>query len=391
LPELKDERMKTDASAVQKLRAAGAVIFGKTNTPVLLADWQTFNPVYGTTSNPWNLANTPGGSSGGAAAAVAAGLTGLEVGSDIAGSIRAPAHYCGVYGHKPTFGTLSTAGHTLRGAVALADMMTIGPLARSAEDIALAMTLIAGPDDIEGAGWKLALPKPAKRSLGEFRIAVLTTDPTADVDESVQAQILALAKFLSRQGAKVSTRARPAFDHDEAHRTFIQLLRSATSGHQSAEQFERLRKIAQGLPADDNSYYAQMARGNTLSHKDWLGWNEKRHKMRLAWAGFFHDWDLLLCPAAPSPAFPRNEKGDRWERMITINGKPQPSTTGMFWAGYPGMAGLPATVAPIGLTRDRLPVGVQIIGPQFADLSCIAFARLLEREYHAFVPPTGYE
>jgi amidase len=207
----------------------------------------------------------------------------------------------------------------------------------------------------------------------------------------VQAQILALAKFLSKQGAKVSTRARPAFDHDEAHRTFIQLLRSATSGHQSPEQFERLRKIAQGLPARDNSYYAQMARGNTLSHKDWLGWNEKRHKMRLAWAEFFRDWDLLLCPAAPSPAFPRNEKGDRWERMIMINGKPQPSTTGMFWAGYPGMAGLPATVAPIGLTADRLPVGVQIIGPQYADLSCIAFARLLEREYHAFVAPPGYE
>jgi amidase len=391
LPELKDERIKSDAVAVQKLRDAGAVIFGKTNIPVVLADWQTFNPVYGGTSNPWNLGHTPGGSSGGAAAAVAAGLTGLEFGSDIAGSIRTPAHYCGVYGHKPTWGILSTEGHTLRGAVAKADMMAIGPLARSADDLALALSLTAGPDDIDGVGWKLALPKPAKRSLGEFRIAVLTTDPTAEVDESVQAQILALAKFLSKQGAKVSTRARPAFDHDEAHRTFIQLLRSATSGHQTQKRFEQLRKIAQDLPAKDNSYYAQMARGNTLSHKDWLAWNEKRHKMRLAWAEFFHDWDLLLCPAAPSPAFSRNEQGERWERMIMINGKPQPSTTGMFWAGYPGMVGLPATVAPVGLTRDGLPVGVQIIGPQFADLSCIGFAQLLEREYHAFVAPPGYE
>lgn len=391
LPEMKSERIKTDALAVQKLRAAGAVIFGKTNVPALLADWQTFNPVYGATANPWNLDYTPGGSSGGAAAAVAAGLTGMEFGSDIAGSIRTPAHYCGVYGHKPTFGILSTQGHTLRGAVALADMMTIGPLARSADDIALAMELIAGLDEIDGAGLKLALPQPKARALGEFRVAVVLSDPTAEVDESVQAEIRALGKFLAMQGAKVSYRARPKFDHDEAHRTFIQLLRSATSGHQSAEQFERLRKIAQSLPADDNSYQAQMARGNTLSHKDWLGWNETRHKMRLAWAEFFRDWDLLLCPAATTPAFPKNQKGERWERMIMVNGRPQPSTTGMFWAGYPGMAGLPSTVAPIGLTKQGLPVGVQVIGPQYADLSCIAFARLLEQEYHAFVPPPGYE
>ena len=214
-------------------------MFGKSNVPLMLADWETNNPVYGRTVNPWDPTRTPGGSSGGAAAALAAGLTGLEVGSDIGGSIRNPAHYCGVYGHKPTWGICSLHGHALPGMAHPADISAIGPLARSAADLELALSIMAGPDAIDGAGWKLALPAPQRKTLRGLRVAVLATIPTAETDASVQDAIGRLAQFLARKGAKVSERARPAFDLGEAHRVFIQLLRGATSGRQTPEQFAK--------------------------------------------------------------------------------------------------------------------------------------------------------
>ncbi len=127
-----------------------------------------------------------------------------------------------------------------------------------------------------------------------------------------------------------------------------------------------------------------------MPHREWLRHNETRHRMRLAWAEFFRDHDLLLCPAATTAAFAHNQEGERWERMIPVNGKPQPSTTALFWAGYPGLAYLPATVAPLGLTGAGLPVGVQIVGPQYGDHTCIHFARLLEREFQGFAPAPGF-
>ena len=139
------------------------------------------------------------------------------------------------------------------------------------------------------------------------------------------------------------------------------------------------------------SYEAQAARANVMRHKEWLGWSNRRHQMRLLWAEFFKDWDVLLCPAAATPAFPQNQKGERWDRMIDVNGKPQPSTMQMFWAGYSGMCYLPSTVAPIELAGGKLPVGVQIVAPQYGDYRSIAFARLLEREYCAFTPPPGFD
>ncbi|MCW5626392.1 MAG: amidase, partial [Burkholderiales bacterium] len=174
-PELKDHRAQTDSVAVRRFREAGAVVFGKTNVPTMLADWQTFNPIYGTTRNPWDLERTPGGSSGGSAAALAAGITGLEAGSDIGASIRNPAHYCGVYGHKPTWGICSPQGQALPGVVGLQDITVVGPLARSARDLEIALNVMAGPDAIDGAGWALRLPKPAKKALHEFKVAVLPT------------------------------------------------------------------------------------------------------------------------------------------------------------------------------------------------------------------------
>ncbi len=389
--EFRDNVARSDALAVTRLKAAGAIVFGKTNVPVQLADWQTFNPIYGTTNNPWDPSRTPGGSSGGSAAALAAGLTGLELGSDIGASIRGPAHYCGVYGHKPTWGICAMNGHALPGSAHPADISAIGPLARSAEDLRLALGIIAGPDAIDGAGWRLALARTVLRKFRGLRVAVMASHPTAEVDASVAGEIERLAGWLAKKGAKVSDRARPDFDPEEAHRVYIALLRGATSARQTVLQMATWQELARKRPIEDMSYEAQAARANLMPHREWLRWSSRRHQMRRAWAQFFRDWDVLLCPTAATPAFPQNQQGERWERMITVNGKPQPSTTQMFWAGYSGAALLPSSVAPIASSAQNLPIGVQIVGPQHADYRTIAFAQLLEREYRAFEPPPGYD
>src|SRR5947207_11913631 len=188
-PAFKDHKAKENSTTAQRLVDAGATLFGKTNVPLNLADWQSFNAVYGVTKNPWDRSRTPGGSSGGSGAALAAGLTGLEAGSDIGASIRNPAHYCGVFGHKPTFGVISPRGHALNGNVAQADISVCGPLARGAEDLEIAMDVMAGPDEIDGRGWKLRLPRSRKKKLRDFKVAVLLSDPNAEVDDSVQAEI----------------------------------------------------------------------------------------------------------------------------------------------------------------------------------------------------------
>ncbi len=387
----------TNAVAVERLLRAGAILFGKTNVPTLLADWQTFNPVYGTTNNPWDLARVPGGSSGGSAAALAAGLTALECGSDIGASIRNPAHYCGVYGHKPTFGVCAPTGQTLPPFIAKSDIAVIGPLARSARDLEIALGAIAGADPIDARGWLVRLPPPAHRNKFSsqrpwrgWRVAVMRTAPVADVDASVQDRIQAVADFAARQGARVAEAA-PSIDAADANRVYITLLRAATSRSQPDETFARHLELARRFAPDDDSYPALMARGATMTHRDWLRADEARQRMRLKWMEFFERWDVLLCPAAATAAFPHDQKGERWERMLDVNGRPQPSTTQLFWAGFPGVAYLPSTVAPAGFSREGLPIGVQIVGAEYADLTTIAFARLLERDFQAFVPPYGYE
>jgi amidase len=380
----------SDSITVERYRKAGAILFGKTNVPAMLADWQTFNPVYGTTNNPWDLARGPGGSSGGSAAALAAGLTGLDTGSDIGASIRNPAHYCGVYGHKPTFGICTPKGHALPDLLSANDIAAVGPLARSARDIEIALNVMAGPDEIDGAGWKLQLPKPRQKALRDFKIAVLLTAETAEVDLEVQARIQAVAEFAARAGAKVSDTARPAIDLHDAHRVFIHLLRAATSRSLSIAQFHANAREAAQVSPSDHDYESWMLKGSTLPHREWLLLHEQRYRMQLLWAEFFQDYDLLLCPAAATTAFPHNQIGERWERMVMVNCKPQPSTTQMFWAGYSGMSYLPSTVAPAGLTPSGLPSGVQIVGPQYGDLTCIAFAKLLEKEFAGFQPPPAF-
>ena len=391
VPAYKDRIATKNAAVVDRLLRAGVVLFGKTNVPLYLGDWQSFNAIYGTTNNPWDVTRAPGGSSGGSAAALAAGLTGLEAGSDIGSSIRNPAHFCGVFGHKPTWGIVPRAGQALPWQTAPVDIDVVGPLARSADDLAIALAAMAGPDEIDGAGWQLRLAPARQKRLRDFKVALmLDAAPEIPVDRAVTDRLQGLADFLGRQKVKVDDRARPAIDTREAFSVYVKLLRAATSDRQSDADFEKNAGIARGLAPDDESYYARATRAAVSSHRDWLAANEARYRMRLAWAEFFTKYDLLLCPAAGTAAFPHDQKGERHERTLVVNGKRVPVTDHLFWAGYTGVSFLPSSAAPCGFTPSRLPVGVQIVGPQYGDLTCLAFARLLEREFQPFVPPPGY-
>ncbi|WP_422003319.1 amidase [Reyranella sp.] len=389
-PAFKDKIVTKNSAVAQRMIDAGVTLFGKTNVPLNLADWQSYNEVYGSTSNPWDLSRTPGGSSGGSGAALAAGLTAIEAGSDIGGSIRNPASYNGVWGHKPTWGVVSTRGHALNGRIAQADISVCGPLARGAQDLEIAMDVMAGPDDIDGRGWTLTLPRSKKKKLRDFKVGVILTDRNAEVDHSVQAEIQKLADFLGKQKVKVSDTARPAIDTAEMNDVYVRLLRATTSGRQTDAEFQAAQRDAAALPDDDMSYFAQMQRGNSLSHRTWTQLNEKRHQMRLAWDAFFEEYDLMIAPVAQTAAFPHDQQGLRHLRAIVVNNRKVPVVDQIFWAGYASITLLPATAAPIGESDDGLPIGVQIIGPQYGDYSTIAFAKLLEKEYRAFQPPPAY-
>ena len=389
-PRFRDNIASADAVAIERLGEAGAIIYGKTNVPLMLADWQSYNAIYGTTNNPWDLTRAPGGSSGGSAVALATGMSALEIGSDIGASIRNPAHYCGVYGHKPTYGVVPYQGHLLPGMVQPSDISVAGPLARSARDLATMMKVLAGPTGTDARGYRLALPPASQTGLRDFRVAAMVTDTQSEVDLPVQDLLGRLITFLGKRVKKLSTTARPQFSTKEAMDVYIALLRSATSRRQSDAEFAaNAAKVAASDPLDD-SYLTKMLRAYVLSHRDWLRVNERRHQMRLLWEAFFEDWDVLICPAAASAAFPHDHVGERHERNITVNGKRVPTTDQLFWAGYSGCFYLPSTVAPMGLTPDGLPAGVQIITRQYGDYTSIRFAELLEKEYGGFIPPPGY-
>lgn len=393
LPDFAGNVAARHAVAVQRLVQAGAIVFGKTNVPVALADWQTFNPVYGTTGNPWDVSRTPGGSSGGSAAALAAGFTSMELGSDIGASIRNPAHYCGVYGHKPTWGVVPLVGHELPGIerIDAYDIAAAGPLARSAHDLSLQMDLLAadgtqfGPLGRSPLRWRDD-PRPAS----QLRVAVISDDTCAEVDASVRTQIGQLADFMRGAGMTVSEQARPV-DSAEAWEVYVMLLRSASGAWYSDAEYAAAQQQRALWPADSLDYGAMHWRGITMTHREWVQYDERRARLRQQWAAFFENWDLLICPVATSPAFPHMQTGWRWERMIDVNGRPQPTTTSLFWAGYPGLCGLPATAIPLGLSPQGLPIGAQIVGPVFGDPMCLRLARWLETEYRSFVPPPGFD
>ncbi len=391
LPELRDNIASANAVVVDRLLDAGAVIFGKTNVPAHLKDFQSYNEIHGTTNNPWNLERTPGGSSGGSAAALAAGMSALEAGSDIGGSIRNPAHFCGVLGLKPTWGIVPPRGQSMPGVLTPNDISCVGPLARTAADLALALDVLAGPDVLAAPGWRLELPAPRKTRLADYKLAVWLSDEMSEVDGEVVDSIQAIADGLARAGATVDDSARPDFASERYQGVYIQLLRGVTEAGLAPEALARARKEADALEPADMSYRACLVRGAAQFHHEWLKVNEARTHFRWAWRAFFEEYDLLLVPAAASTAFAHDHWPERMERTIAVNGRQVPYLDQLFWAGLAGLCFLPATVAPIGLgAASGLPVGVQIIGPECADRTTIEFARLLAESFGGFTPPPGY-
>jgi len=389
IPELRGNVADEDALAVQRLTAAGAVVFGKTNVPLRLADFQSYNEICGTTGNPWDSGRTPGGSSGGSAAALAAGLTSLEIGSDIGGSIRNPAHYCGVFGHKPSWNLLPMRGHALAGTLTPTDISVIGPLARSADDLELALSLMAGPDKLEAAGIGLHLPR-LEGETRSLRIAVWKTDPMCPVSAAVAARVDAVAAALAAQGATVDFEARPAFTGEHSHRIFSALLMSAMAARFGDKEFDRLVAAADALDPQDQGEAAQTLRAQTLRARDWGRVNEGRTKLRWAWQRFFEQWDFVLAPIMPTTAFAHDQRAPG-ERTIDIDGTAYPYFMQTFWAGLAGVAYLPATVIPAGPGPDGLPIGLQIIGPAYGDLRTIGLAQRLEHMGFAFRAPPGFD
>ncbi len=378
-------RADADADAVSRLVAEGAIVFGKTNVPEGLADCQTANPLYGRTNNPWDLTRTCGGSSGGSAAALAAGFTCAELGSDLAGSLRTPAHFCGVYSHKPSYGLVSQIGHALDADTTPSDLTVIGPMARSASDLRLLFNCIAGPGEPEATGWRLALPEARGRRLGDFRVAVLPDHHVCEVDASIREAIVTLARNLQREGATVDFAPEWPVDLELCWQDYMVMMRAVGSRRASPEALRMLADQAAALPSGDRRYRAAVRHAAGLSHHGWLALHTRRSRFREAWRHFFRSYDIILCPAHASLAFPHDIASAREDRILEINGRPQDYNQSLFWLAIAGLSYLPSTVRPVSLGRG-LPIGIQIIGPYLEDMTTLRFAELLDQ----LCPPLPY-
>jgi len=357
----KDYVASSDGVVAARLKAAGAILLGKTNVPPMLSDWQSVNPIYGRTVNPWDPTRSPGGSSGGSAAALAAGMAALEFGSDIGGSIRVPAAFCGVYGHKPSFNLVPSRGHAPAGMTgAPPPLAVVGPLARTAADLRLALDVTAGPDAPDSTGYRLDLPQPRHANLADHRVLMLTELPGVAVQSDILAALEDLAAKLEGLGAKVSRSSDLLPDLARSREVFGALLTTALNRRQGAS--------------------------TTVSAFDWLDLLDAQVEIRRRWAALFESFDVVLAPVFGSVAFPHND-AEPGKRVNVIDGRDTPYFDQIAWPGVALVANLPATAAPIGFTKGGLPIGAQIIGPYLEDRTTIGFAGLLEREFGGFRPP----
>lgn len=376
---------------MSRLKAAGAVVVGKTNVPVGLQDVQSFNEIYGTTNNPWDHGRTSGGSSGGSAAALASGFGALSIGSDLAGSLRTPAHFCGVYAHKPSLGLAASRGMVPPGVPALpaeGDLAVVGPMARTARDLVLLLDVMAGPDPLTfGVAHDVALPRARHERLGDFRVLVLEEHPFIATGSAVRAGVNRVADALVKGGARVERRSPLLPDLGEAAVLYTQLLFSGSVARFPVEAYEQLRIHAAGLSAEDQSLDAVRLRGMVFSHRDWVEANGRRELHRHAWRQLFAEFDVVVCPITPTPAFPHDHNPDPRERRLDNDGVAYPYFDQLVWAGVATMPGLPATAIPTGLSSGGLPVGVQLVGPMFEYRTPLRLAELLDREIGGFQVP----
>jgi amidase len=396
VPEWKDFVSQHDAPAWSRLRAAGAVLLGKTNVPPMLADWQSANPVFGRSNNPWDLGRTPGGSSGGSAAALAAGLTALEVGSDIGGSIRVPAAFCGVYGHRPSETLLPKSGQfpmpPLPNSAVV--MGVQGPLARSAQDLELALSVLAGADVGEDVAWRVVVPPARGARLTDFRVAVLPPIPWVTVDDEIAGALDDLASRLSRLGSTVKRVQPDTLGDFREHHYLYRMLLSAVTGAR-LDEVTRRKRIDMLRRHDDEFARAQL-RGLEGTAGDYLVWNSRREQYRAAWRAFFRDWDVLLAPAINVLPYRHVERAwpmDDSDFTLTfrVGGHHVPYMDGLVYPAVSTVAGQPATAFPVGRSHEGLPIGLQAIGPYLEDRTPLRFVSLLAREIGGFTPPEGYD
>jgi len=376
---------------VERLQRAGAIVVGKTNVPVMLSDYQSYNPIYGVSNNPWDLKRTPGGSTGGGAAALAAGLGYLALGSDIGGSIRVPAHFCGVYGHKPTIALVSMGGHVPPGVPAGAafsdnapDLPVSGPLARSAGDLLEAMRVLGGPAGDAARAYRWSLPEPRQKRLRDFRIGYVIDDQYAKPSSDVLAVLEAAVRGLEKAGAKLEP-GWPAGVQPEAQlRNYMYLLSSDINGRLPPGQLEQMRPAYQANPKDP---WNAAPFG---SHARWVEETDRRYAARAIWQNWFKTHDVFLAPAAVAAAFPHDQSDPLFNRTLQTPDGPRPYMDMVRWAAPATLSGLPATVAPVGRTSAGLPVGLQIIGPYLEDATPIQFAILLKEVAGGFEPPPNF-
>jgi len=385
---LKDSKASRNAAAVDRLLGAGAIIVGATNVPVNLQDWQSYNPIYGTTNNPWDLKRTPGGSSGGAAAALAAGLGYLAMGSDIGGSIRMPSNFCGIYGHKPTLDLVNLRGHMAGGGFSALGFSTllavVGPMARSASDLLAALKVVGGPQDWDAKAWKWELPPPRGKDLKEFRVGYVLDDPIASPVPEVAAVLEEVVEDLGRAGATMKPGWPTGFRPTALLENYLFMLSAfGMSMAPPAEQETRKQKLAN---ASD-----PMSVGAMSSFADWQQQNLQRLAFRAQWQAYFDDVDVFLSPVAFAIAFPHDHTEPQSDRSIATVGGPRKYMDFLNWIAPATLIGCPATVAPVGRTQEGLPVGIQIMGPYWEDATTITFAELLAREVGGFVAPPGYD
>jgi amidase len=386
LPPLRDSRAPMNSEVVNRLLGAGAVLIGATNLPVGLADWQSYNPIYGTTNNPWDLERTPGGSSGGSAAALAAGLGYLSVGSDIGGSIRIPSHFCGIYGHKPTLDLVNTQGHTpggVPGPVGFSSLLAVGgPLARNANDLLAALRVLGGPTGWDAKAWKWEMPPIRARRLKDFRVGYVLDDPIAPPTAEVKALLDTTIESLRRVGTTLKPGWPVGFQPGELLKNYRFHLDAFFFSIAPPEEQERMRK-ANATPGAPPS-------GALASFSDWQQQNFRRLAFRAQWQSYFDQVDVFLSPVAFSPAFPHDHSEPPGQRIIATSAGPRHYDDLLNWIATATLTGCPATIAPVGRTRAGLPVGIQIMGPFWEDATTIGFAELLAEEIGGFSAPSGF-
>jgi amidase len=354
--------------------------------PEFAGDWQTFNAVAGTSNNPWDLARTPGGSTGGGAAALAAGFGFLEVGGDLAGSIRIPSHFCGVYGHKSTLDIVPNRGHIPPPpgiSPGPAELPVAGPLARSADDLRLALEVLGGPDSSESIAYRWALPTPRKAKLTDYRIGYVIDDPFCPVDAPVKECLAAAIEALRKHGVQLVEGWPPEVNPLHHFETFSWLLAAFLSQTVPDASFESMQRAAASGAHDP------WTSGTTALHRDWLRQSAERLRARAVWQSYFNSHDAFLMPVSFVAAFPHDHRDMNSRRLATTVGERSYSDLAR-WVSFATLTGCPATVAPVGVTSSGLPVGIQIMGPFLEDATTIDIASKMADLIGGFVAPPEF-